>query len=279
MPFDPDDPGPYREPLEPRDEPRGGGGFRGVSTPFPAGGALAAGFLGFPSSGGAGFDFSPFRRRLMARLGHLAALRPRTQLAGGPGGFAGGGAAPEGLGGGGPAAYGGATAGGAAPEGFGGRQGAMRAAARFTPGGQSAPSGEPGTDWQGSYNRLFQQLIGSGIGAGAFSPYGSQGLLDVLTQRGVAENQARQRQAVLSAELASPDDPLMRGYAGLQARLGGQSDLARLLGDARLQSILQNQGFLQALLGGPAAGRTFTRDPREGGGIGHLGLGFGGGGG
>jgi hypothetical protein len=54
---------------------------------------------------------------------------------------------------------------------------------------------------------------------------------------------------------------------GGQARMQGQANTANAMQDARLQSLLQNQGFIQQLLAGYFGQAINRRDPREKGGI------------
>jgi len=195
----------------------GGGRPAGPGGAGPGGGALGAGYLGGPQSN-SGDVFGNLRKRLMGGASGGRGLQLQGSEGWGPWGTFPG-QPPSAPGGG----------GGGAPAG--------------------TPSGVPGSDWEGSFKRLIQQLIGAGIGSGAFSPLGSSGLLDVLSQRGRQDARAGQRQAVLGAELSAGDDPLLRAFAGSEAMRTGQSSLANSLQQARLQSILQNQGFLQGVLG------------------------------
>ena len=248
----------------------GGGSPAGPIGPGPAGGAYAAGFLPAPGGSAGAFDWSP-ASRLRRRL---AGMAPMRQLGGQPGM---GGAQAGAFGGGG--SYGaspGMSSEGAAPGAMG-VQAAGGGGGSFSPldfmrsyrGGARAPaagnpSGEPGGDWEGSFQRLYQQLIGAGIGAGAFNPNGSSGILEGLERRGLSDWRAGQRRAELSADLDSHgEDPLGRNYARMGAEREGGNSLIDLLGNARLQSMLQNQGWLQSLLGGAPASQTFRRDPKD----------------
>ena len=114
-----------------------------------------------------------------------------------------------------------------------------------------------------SGNRLQQDILTRGYNAGAFDPRGNQAILDMITQRGLDEGRARERHAVLGAELSAGDDPLLRAFVGTQARYGAQNDLARSLSDARLASMLKNQDFLQQILANYFGGAINRKDPKN----------------
>lgn len=115
-----------------------------------------------------------------------------------------------------------------------------------------------------SGNRLQQDVLQRGYASGAFDPFGSPFIMQLLEQMGRDEGRARERHAVLGAELDAGDDPLLRAYLGGEARLGAQSDTARSLTEARVQQFLQYQRFIQELLGGYLGQAINRRDPRNG---------------
>lgn len=129
------------------------------------------------------------------------------------------------------------------------------------PGMDNMPGGANTGGWMGDWSNPISRtdgndpdmgdvarwLIGQGGQAGIFDPMGSQGLLQMMQQKEVSEAGGREAGAVNAARLAYGDDPQMAAYAQLQARLGGQHDLATGLMGARTTSALQNQQYLQQL--------------------------------
>lgn len=136
------------------------------------------------------------------------------------------------------------------------------------PGGQGGPAINPDgswnrTGWSSSWPDFMNAIIQSGAAGGAFDPTGSKVAAEHARQQITKSAGARERAATLGAEIDSGGDPALAAYGRMMARLGTQGDAADAYGNALTQSALQNQRFLQGVVGGPIAGAATRRDPRE----------------
>ena len=109
------------------------------------------------------------------------------------------------------------------------------------------PWGWLGGQSQGNFGDIFNVLMGQAGQAGMFDPRGNQALLGALKQDAQRQSLGRTRSALNFAK-NNAVDPSAYGFTALMAQLGGQSDLADALLNARTQSGLQSQNFYQNLL-------------------------------
>jgi hypothetical protein len=94
-------------------------------------------------------------------------------------------------------------------------------------------------------NGMDFSILGNAGLAGVFDPMGSGPLLEAIRQQGISGAGANEQAARTRAMLDAGNDPSMQAAAGLQSRLGSQNQLSQMLMQARLASVLQNQGALQ----------------------------------
>ena len=114
---------------------------------------------------------------------------------------------------------------------------------------------DPNNQWgsyTGSYNPgargVAERTLGQFGAAGYFDPRGNQMLMDSVRQEALANARASQQGAGLRAQLAGLDPGAAASYS-LEAGLRGSSDVARALNNARTQSMLQQQGLANSMLG------------------------------
>lgn len=101
-----------------------------------------------------------------------------------------------------------------------------------------------------NYNTAtIPQIIGNAGNQGVFDPNGSQGILDAIANQINSGAGGRQNGIRNSLMASGVDDPNAYAYGQLQGDLGLQHDLSSQVGNAQLQSMLQNQGFLQNVFG------------------------------
>lgn len=93
---------------------------------------------------------------------------------------------------------------------------------------------------------MLNAILGQAGLQGVFDPRGNQAIFGALKQDAARQSLGRTR-AALNFARNNAVDPSAYGFAGLMAQLGGQSDLADALMNARTQSGLQSQGFYQNL--------------------------------
>ena len=115
-----------------------------------------------------------------------------------------------------------------------------------------AYSGDTRTNTAGAFDRLFGQAGQAGV----FDPGGSSLLLRQIQNYLSAMGGGQERAARMQAQLGAGGDPSLGAYAGLQSGLNAQGGQSQALQQALLQSIMQNQGFLQSLAGGTQGGIT-----------------------
>lgn len=109
-------------------------------------------------------------------------------------------------------------------------------------------------DQSGTAAGQFHRMLGGAGKAGVFDPMGSTPLVNMLQQLYQSQFAGQQRGAMEQAR-NNMVDPSGYGYASLLSQLGGQSGMADALGQARLQSAMQNQNWLRGALGGGFMGQ------------------------
>lgn len=96
----------------------------------------------------------------------------------------------------------------------------------------------------------MQGIINQGQQAGVFNPLGSPALLNSIRQNYIGNQGAMDRRSGLNAEMYGNGDPSLSAYAHLQSGLQGSHDLSQGMYGAQLQSMLQNQRFIQNMMPG-----------------------------
>lgn len=156
---------------------------------------------------------------------------------------------------------GGEQGGGLTAAGAGARQGAQQSMSRwFGPGGRPVlQPQQPQTRWDSGF---LEALLGGGIdargglgrlladagAAGAFDPFGSPYLNNILREREASELGAREHAARTQAELSAGDDPQLAAFLGSQARRDVSSDTYRQGLEARERNASAYQDRVWALL-------------------------------
>ena len=142
--------------------------------------------------------------------------------------------------------------GGVQPNAYGAQSAGVDAGSGPQP--ATAPNWGGGANWYGGGQApqgpwTIPQYIQNAQGAGAFDPMGSQGIMDAISaQYGQGYGQAQR--GVRNGLLASGvDDPNAYAYGQLQGDLNAQGQYSQAMQQARLQSMLQNQQFLQSVFG------------------------------
>ena len=142
-----------------------------------------------------------------------------------------------------PAATGGAMAGNYGI--YGPQVGSIQAA--------NSPSANPGNPFykpNGEYsnNQGVQSLIGGGYANGAFNTNGTGSALDLLKHYLSLKGEGDVRQAQLGSELYSQNDPLMGGYARMNAEQNARNNTTMGVAGAQADFAKNNQDHLWALL-------------------------------
>lgn len=99
------------------------------------------------------------------------------------------------------------------------------------------------------FNRFLVALI-QGRGTGTYDPLGNPAIMEAIRSELARSQGARERSAVLGAQLDSPNDSALAGYASTLARAGVANATDQAQGQARYQLADQGQQFIQSLLAG-----------------------------
>lgn len=120
-----------------------------------------------------------------------------------------------------------------------------------------------GPDGKINWPAFINAIMRSGIEGGAFNAMGSRQVANLAGESITKSGGARERAATLGADMDSGGDPALQAYARTRSRLDTQGGSADAYAKALADSALQNQAFIQSLAGGPVAGATVRKDPKE----------------